>query len=530
MTDYVLNTSFDYANKLVKTSVFYTGTQTGFSDLTVDLYHPDGAFATSFSTSRTTGHFNRSIFKGSGAFGYNYDSKGYDHTYIRSDNSGAYFSIPYTNWELSAGFDSALFNYDIQNVVPLTLVKLPRTNGHYTDTPLIFTRGDSVLNGSIYTVSGGNYMTITNNRSLVSYTGYNFSSCVGKVISGSHSGDVFAINSYTLGSSGFYVDRDMTAYSGELVSIAPYRIVQTYSGWSSAYTGTAEDNFGYGGILARFGLNDTIPSKVGCVYYTSGTYSGVDSTLYHPYDDQYTLQFSTSVVALKNDTYLRDIAAGDILYYSPASNPLVTNSGVIIEVTQHGTAGEGDVALKYWPTGAAYTGSTYTVYRANNFHLQSYPDFGQNYMTLAHRSGQVYADAIVETPEVSIDFAANEFESTYASVSETSHFHFGPVNINNGVMLDEDPDGKGYPSLRYVVKATHGDVTSPSLIFLATGFSSQNVDAGRNFHGKYYSNGIFTVASSTAFNSSETIVATVEARYGSAKITRVISLPVQPAI
>lgn len=537
MSDYSVNASFDYNNLLIEAGVIYTGVQTGFSDMDLFMYNPDGTIASKLKMTLVSGQRLQSFFVGSGSFGRQYYSAGYDSSHGRRDISGLYYSDPFSNWQFSSDLtvdinDQTTFRVQIEYLYAINrLYELPNGNGsYYKGVPVVINRGDSVLNGSIATVANGYQITLNYDTTLGTIGINTFDYCMGKVISGTHSGNVFTVVGHTSGDNTLSVDRNMYAYSGEVVSIMPYRFVTTYSGWDSSWTGVS-NNTGYGGLNVRLGTHVPIPGKLGSIYYTSGTFSGIATSLIHPQDEFATQPvFSGSVVALKNDIYLRDVRTGDLIEYNPNSDPTAFHTGIIFGVTPHGTAGEGDFAVKIWPAETIYTGSDYKIIRGNYFELQSYPNFSESYYFVAQRSGQYLGSATIQAPGAVLDFTANEFESTYTSVTETAHFHIGPVTLSNGQCLTESAGNLVYPRLRIGAEVHNGDVTSPTVVLNSTGFSTQNVNIGHQYNGKYYKKGVMTLTSSTAFNSSETIYCIASARLGSAVVDRVITVPVQPAI
>lgn len=536
MNDYTLNANVDYSSNQFTASLIYTGIETGFSTATVKVIHPDGKVVNTFNITAIDELYGKTIFAGSGSFGQTVIGEGYDSSYAHPDLSGSYFCKSMTNWEMymDTGLSSIERDELINLVVDTTVtgIDLSRRTNAYIDSPVVITRGDAVVYGAINTVTSGNYITLTSNRNLTSYTGYNLSKSIVKVLSGTHSGTTFSVTSYTQGQTGFYVDRDCFDYTGEIIALMPYRIINSYSGWSYAFTGEGSpDAVGSGGVLSRFGFTENIPNKVGSISYTSGTYSGIITDLVHPYGVTDLLPlFSGSVVALKNDTYLRDIRFGDIVYFNPASAPLTESTGIIVGVSSHAVAGEGDIAITFWPPRVVDSASTYKIIRNNEMYLQTYPEFNTQYTILASVDGVAKAISTLPTPSASLEFSANEFESTYSIVSETSHFHVGPVVLSNGQTLTGTTSGPYGPSIYFTVDVTHGDPEAPTTVVSKSAFSTQNPDIGHNFGGMYFKDGVLTVAAQAAFNASETLFCTAQVIYGSAKINRVFTIPVQPAI
>jgi len=535
MSDKIL-ANFDYLNRKTTASVMFVGQETGYATpMVARVFDEQGVVNQEFALRKVTGQQFVTTYNGVGDFGLRFSSAGYDTSIYRTDLTGVYYSDLYTNWALTGEF-----GLSSTDVLLATLVNIHATGARaidrrddvYLDTPLLITRGDAVMHAGIDTVSGRNFITFATGRMPANFTGYNLDNSIVQVLSGSASGQTFTITDYTLGAQGAFVDRDVYSLSGQIIKIMPYRIINDYSGWHS-YSGNSSIYGGQSGIRSRFNVSERIPNKIGSLYYNSGFYSGTE-IMTHPLDIIGALELApVSVVTLKNDLYFRDIRSGDLVFFNPDANPSVTRTGVILQSTTHlAGGGQGDIAIKYVPTGIPYTGSTFTIYRGNHFEVQSFPKFDSQYMVCISSLTGAIRDTILQTPSVEMDITANEFESTFASVPSTAHFHFGPVRLSNGQILDDlvTMTGGVPPYLRFSGQVFNGDVNSPTTVINTTAFSTQNTNIGHNYLGKYYSNGIFTIASETSFNASETLVCKAEIYYGAAKIRRVYTIPVQPAI
>jgi hypothetical protein len=397
-------------------------------------------------------------------------------------------------------------------------------NNVYIDTPIIVERGDCVLQGAIGTVTDKNKITITVDKSLASYTGYNLKNSFMEVISGSAKGDVYTVTNQNLGT--LTVDNDCYGLSGQIVKFKPYRIVTSYSGLS--YNGSGS-NLGENGLKARFGVNELIPGKVGSLYYTSGYYSG-SALVDYPNDLAAGFPFYTvSTVALKSDIYLRDVRRGDLVFYNPASSPSSVATGVILYTGTHANASQGDYYVQYWPANAASTGSTYTIYRHNISKLDTMPKLGSVYTAMAtYEPTTGNWLETVRTPEVrSIEFTANEQESTYNFITETSHFFVGPVTLSNGQILQYTG---GDPTLLISGALYQGDPSNP-VISLNTGiYCSQNPNVGDKYKGMYFDGSVATFTADSSFTTAQTLTFESEVRFGLNKLKSVNTIPVQPAV
>jgi hypothetical protein len=526
--------NLDYVNRKTSASLMFVGLETGYlAPIVARVFDEDGVLNQQFTLNQVSGYNFVTTFRGGGSFGIDFTSRGYDTSIYRTDLSGVYFSDQITSWVMY----SPWVDLGEQNIISDLLdthVALPNTidkrHNVYLNNPVLITKGDAVYQGKIDTVTNSNYVSFTNDRSLASYMSYNLDNSIIQVLSGSASGQTFSITSYSTGETGAYVDRDCTSLSGQIVKIMPYRVVNGYSGWPNFTINYLSS--GSAGIKTRFSLSENIPNKLGSIYYTSGTYSGATTT-YHPLDTAHNAQaVPASVVTLVSDTYLRDIRTGDLVFYNPTGSPAAIATGVILHKTSHNVPAVGNIAITYWPTGVPSASSTYTIFRGNDFSVQSFPKFDSNYMLSLDGVSGANLETIFRSPSAELEMVANEYESTYSVVPATAHFQFGPVRLSNGQILDDTLTMTGGvpPFLWFSGQIINGDVNSPTTLVNKTMFSTQNTNIGQNYDGMYYKDGIFTIASDTSFNASETLICKVSISYGSAKIDRVFTVPVQPAI
>lgn len=549
MTDYQLTVNIDYVNRtttacLVGNNGYASGTTSYPNGFNFKMFDSDGTVIQTQNMVPVVGPTAINMFRASVPFGLTFPEYGggYDTSITRTDLSGVYISDTNSMWEFSQGIgaipEAVLFGILSTYVRPAELAitgtsnnYLEARNDQYLDSPLLITRGDAVFQGTIATVNNKNILTLTSDKLLAAYTGYNLSDSIVQVISGAASGQTFSVTSYTPGSSAITVDTDCSALSGQLVKVMPYRLVNGYSGWT--YPSLGGNNLGNGGLKARFSLDETIPAKIGSMQYATGFYSGVAVNITNPY---YPLApiFTGAVVCLNSDTYGRDIRYGDIIYYNPASSPSSTFTGVIVNVATHTNPAQGQLAVTYWPPYPAFTGSTYTVYRSNKVELQAFPELNSQILCLATSNGGLSGQyfTTVNTPSAVLDITANEYESSYNNVVETSHFHIGPVHLTNGQILNDEltMTGNVVPYSRFHVKVINGDPTAPTTVIEKTAFSTQDPNVGERFNGMYASNGVLTVAADASFNASQTIVCQGDVRYGSIVVNKTVMIPVQPAV
>lgn len=603
MTERNISVNFDYVKRTITATLIGPSNSPAYPYYLFRAYDENGVVISNFFISEVNSSAYGDLYVGSSNFGLDLSSfwASYDSSFGRTDLSGVYVGVGTTNWELSSEFDypagMVLVNTGVSpetrtpyrtirdaletGYTTNQLVVLDKRNNQYLNDKLLITRGDAVLQGSIATVTNKNAITLNSSFAPgVAYSNYNLNSSIVEVISGSFSGTTFAVTSHAAGSSTVYVDRDCSSMSGQIIKIMPYREISSYSGWSYSTSGPA-DNKGSGGILTRFGLTETIPNKLGSIYYSTGVNLGfvtgdhptaaaditipnlilnlVPSDPTHPnalalkqyfdpaIDNIYfglnTGYIYSRVGLIPQDPYKRTVSVGDLVIFNPASNPGSTATGLITNVNY-----DPNLIIDFWPRVNPATVSSFTIYRNNYVRLDCFPEFDKTYNcaafpttgsiqkleTLAfapiYGSGAVYSN--ISTPSAELDFSANEYEGAFGNTNFTSHFHIGPVKLSNGQVLDDAQNaGNGVtPYLYFSGLVYHGNPNSPTTVVSRKGFSSQNTNVAGNFDGSYYRDGVMTITSNAAFNASETLICKATVGYGSAKIERVFTIPVQPAV
>ena len=535
---YNLTTSIDYNNNLFNATVVATGTAE-YSTLEVDILSPKGYVINRFELNKVQDRRNGSIFFGSAPLGLHLAAQGKDTSIGSEDLSGVYYSELYTNWPFSASTSVGnpykadyIDNFEVPYAIDSIL--LSKLEDTYLNTPLLITRGDAVLFGTVSTVVNENNITLSQFYTGNAYSSYDLSNSLVEVVSGADLGKQYYVS--TQSGSTLVLTNSVYNLSGQVVKVQPIRKVSNYTPWDIPLTylsGNVFGEFGSNGASSRFGLDQNIPIKVGSIFELSGIdvlpiYSGdITPIVTHPLDIAETFPINTTFIGIYSsyleDNYL-DVVVGDTVIYTPTSFPLETRTGVVggTFTFEAGSTGytvvnlfnpEGDVDLTY----------PIIIHRHNQFTLMEYPEFGSEFMCVLNSDSEVLATATLETPEAVLETSANEYESTYSVIPETSHFHVGPVTLTNGQTLS------GFPvSISFSVE--NGDVASPTTVISSEGNSLQHVSVGHLFDGKYYKDGVFTAPALTVFNASETLFLKAEVSYGSAKITKTVTIPVQPAI
>lgn len=537
-----LSVNLDYKTRQMAINLvnpYLTGSSTDTEGRLFRMYDERGTIIQAILMADDPSSTHSQNLCGTGEFGLRFgltdDFGGYDSSINRSDASGVSVSYANTMWEMSSEFDLLGTVSALENGLRDSFYQtLDRRDSMYLDTPMLITNGDAVIQGTVGSVTGDVHMSLTYDKSISAFTGSNVGDAICEVISGSSSGQTFSVRAHQVGTTTLQMDRDVNHLSGQVVKVMPYRTVDSYSGW--VYTGSTNDKLGDLGIRSRFGLTSDIPVGPGSVHYATGTYSG-DASVAHPLDILESPVFTASVVALKTDAYMRTITPGDVVYFTPSSSPSAEATGVVLYTTTgHGVEAEGDFTITYWPARAATAGSEYKIARKNTLDLYTYPELSKEYLCVVRDSvhtntGEKYVTR-VQTPSVEVDFAANEYESLFPAISESSHFHIGPVYLSNGQTLMDDDVGSNRvtPHLFFSGAVTNGDPESPTTIIDSEAFSSQNPDAAHKYNGMYFKDGVMTMSTNTSFSASETLICKAIINYGSIKIDRVFTIPVQPSV
>ena len=437
-----------------------------------------------------------------------------------------------------------------------------KKNDDYLNTPLVVTNGDAVTFGTIATVVNDNEFTLTIPSTVTntSYTSEPIVPAIAEIVSGSDAGTVFWVTE--TGSSRLVARSQLVDYSGQLVKLMPYRTVTGYEGYSIDSFTTYGSNAGDGGPEAEFRLDSNIPINVGSVTLTDADYdlstlaavSGIDLL------SRLTTASITGTVIDFDDmpelSYVKDVTVGSVVVYTEGGG--ATNTGVVCNLQAGGAR---DKYFVFYPPAPSMDDTQdITIYRPNTFKLLSYPQFGEEHSieVLPSSSGQ-YIDGLaprftgvydnndpseqftstVTAPGATLDFSANDYESQFAQISETSNFHVGPIHLSNGENIMDDSIGTDkLPFLKSSLVVLGGDPTVWGAGSLFPGnaphvdttvYAAQDPQVAHKFAGNYVYRGVSTFTTSTSFISAETLHCEATVSYGSATITKVFALPVQPS-
>lgn len=274
---------------------------------------------------------------------------------------------------------------------------------------------------------------------------------------------------------------------------------------------------------------------------------------------------------------------GSVLKYTSTLGN--TETGVVAFIDNDTSAGYA-VRVGIYPPGSATADTTQdlTIYNPNTFDVLCYPNFDSDYSVeflqaksrsgptlvagntafadaalsafgyppaiqnprstdinsvIALYTGLMYEDTEVatnyirsaRTPSADIEITANEYESQFTTVTETTNFHVGPIHLSNGeVLTDSDLSALKLPVLNISLAVQGGDPTALSSYVDDKLYMTQTADIAHRYNGQYTYNGQAIFTESTAFNSSETLHCIASGSYGSAVVRKVIGLPVQPSV
>jgi hypothetical protein len=232
-TDNKITASVDYTQK----KVFYSAMLSG--DVPVGsafrMVNSKGHVICSDTAPVSMGPiFDHYKIHGSGEFGVTFDSDGLP-LYEMADISGLYHSNGFTEIDLSG-------EYPGLGLLEYTTPAFPSGNSSEVDNfqgvPLYVERGDACLHATITGVISGNLLALQIPSDVaLNSTGELYHNSLITVLSGSASGQQFHVKDqiFTSNLTGLYVDRHSNDLSGQIIQVAPRRLVTDYSGWHDPY-------------------------------------------------------------------------------------------------------------------------------------------------------------------------------------------------------------------------------------------------------------------------------------------------------
>jgi len=234
-------------------------------------------------------------------------------------------------------------------------------------------------------------------------------------------------------------------------------------------------------------------------------------------------------IGLYPPTSNADVARGlDI--YQPNTFTVTTypefDTDYTIEVTQ-GLSKSGKVYLAGGAAAAALSPSVVNT-QANNVASWAFISTGDIYSNT--EVSTTYSKTI-RTPSAFVDITANEYESQFTSVPETTHFHVGPVHLSNGEILTESNlSSRKLPVLNISLTVKGGDPAALQSYIDSSMYMTQVASAGPLYNGQFSYNGLSTFTTSQVFNASQTLWCEADVSYGSSTVKKTIALPVQPSV
>jgi hypothetical protein len=563
--DYQIGVNFDYVNRT--TDMTLIDAVPGTSHLTGSIGHIGRLLngvgttiqtislaAANMSAVDSTGYY------GQGMFGLSVDGDILNGGADRSSDTGSVYIDYYPwHWEastmssgdyVSGGIPLASIAYDVftgaSAVIEAALTSNANihwdtrggetTSDYYSGFPVIVERGDSAVNGFVNTVVNDNQVTLTvsNQVGAANYLAKTVAPAIGKVVSGANLGDVFRV----VGQEPTYLefDIDASALSGQTVSLMPIRDITGSTAFTIESYANQEFNTGGGGPEAKFSLDDFIPNDVGSILLSSSSWtaSGVGPSVVGGTSQTIPVQ----AIDIINDIYSRDVKQGDVVYYSKGEE---ATSGVVCSVEASPIGGY-DTRLNTYPAHHSRSidaSSGVTIYRSNGLCVLSFPELDSTYTTdirptledASYLSPKAFS-SVVTTPSLSsLEVTANEYESTFTTISESTHFHIGAIHLSNGQVINESSVSTSLlPILDVSAVIQGGDPTSLTSYVNTTMHSTQGPSSAHRFAGQYYNNGIATFTTSQVFNAAQTLFCSVTAKFGSIIVNKDLTLPVQPSL
>lgn len=438
--------------------------------------------------------------------------------------------------------------YSTQNIAPAILKVTAGPN-----------QGDvfycSSQNGDELTIDGdvdylsGERVALMPVRTVAGYTGYSFNSSV-------YSGNGFNgptaefrlndyiptdIGSFTFTGNGGWADEG-TVSSGAIDWLS---VSTTANIGNSNFSATASLFQDYAGISGNTFLIEN-PSRAGATvdYPLVGSvckYRGADGS------------FNTGIVTfadLQSSDVDRPVRIGiyppvpsattadttlDLDIYQPNTFTVLTypefDSEYTVEITQ-GLSRSGGVYVVGDPALVAVLAPAIqpTVQNTQSTNVLSYAYFATGDIYNNTEVSTSYATT-VRTPSADIELTANEYESQFTTISETTNFHVGPIHLSNGEILkDEGLGTTKLPAVNLALNVKGGNPKTQSTFVDSNMYMTQTADIMERTNGEYSTAGVGVFTTAQVFNAAQTLICEVTGSYGSAVINKVISLPVQPSV
>lgn len=422
-----------------------------------------------------------------------------------SESGSVYYTNPYAEFRIDHNIDPSfsIWSGTIRTALVDPTFGLSRADDKYSGVPVQFGRGEVSLN-ALVTARSGSRITWENNDLITSVGQNNFVNAKVTIISGSQVGNEYRVVSADNTSKYLYLDKTGIDI-GQLIQVSPRASVVSYSGW--------EDSLPY---RSKFNLDRNLAIGVGN-YSGVITYSGSST-----YNYAGIVPILTSTCNIPKDIYGRSPAVGDMIKYTDSIGSSL--SGLIIDVEINST----NYGIKFYPRntpGPTNPNNKFTLVRATEYDVELYPQFGENYNLVVSQAGTnpFFKSEVFHAPVASMEITAGDYDSAFASVADTSHFHIGPVHLSDGTIIERK-------ELLISGRLYNNNPTSPTVLTSWYRFNSNDSTAAKYYAGTYTRFNQLIGTYSQAFITPDIVTVLATASLGSAKLDRTISMPVQPPI
>lgn len=432
----------------------------------------------------------------------NQGNYGYDRS---GNNSKLYSSNPFANYPISYSYDINSAGVGVSGYLVTYLettdTPLSKLSNSYIGTPIQVTDGGGCLHASVSAISN-NRITWQNNSLVGNVSSCNFNDAVVTSISGSLSGNSYRVLSYDNTNKYLWLDKS-GSLTNNIIKVQPRTVVTGYS--------CPENNYSY---IPTFNISPSIVEEIG---YKTGSIITCDD---YDLDIGGGVVVTCSQITASNDQYLRDPSIGDILFFTNSlGNPA---SGLVIDWSKDTTS----TTMTYYPASTSHPSQTfYTLKRSTRFNLEYYPKFGDSYTTVSvgDSTYPFFGESISTAPGATIEVTAGDYDSAFGTVTDTSHFHMGPVTLTNGVVLTGN-------NVFISGRLFNNNPTSTTSLKNWSRWTSSDANIASTHTGIYSKFGALVGTYSQAFTTPDMLTLEVTASIGDASVKRIVNLPVAPPV
>lgn len=490
-----ISVQFDYQNQKVN---FLAATDQNLSGQYVSLQGPSGPMtnrALLTSEAGLPGLLTAQAVMGLSGYAHNEGSV----------TGGGFVHDPYIASSANVNvWDSALY--------PLGAVRRAVDTTRYIGKRVVITRGNAVLNTIVTGVTSGNQAGLLQSLTNISPSYSSFLGGYMEPISGALSGHRYVVTA--IGTNTATVDGDLTSIgTNTRVRFLP---AATCTGVTSNadYLMLSLDKVLPASGAGHYPANPTAPYEVywpSAVVAYAGT--GVGS--------------SYSMTLTEAEFDVNPPAYGDTILFCtgliggiPVPPGLCTNNDAMVTgvIANGGSSYTIQTALRN-PSAPIFAWS-FTLARGNHFEVEMFPQFGQDYLAVAHSgSTGVYGASLASAPEADLEVNYNEYDVT--SLGARSVFQVGPLMV----------DGKpltGAKLLRHQFTLYDGAYTTQSS---STDFTSNRTYGLRsNYSYNYCRDGLFVTTLNQEFNAADMLELRASISAGDATVSKILPIAVQPPL